>query len=485
VGLVAGYDFLIDASQVISGQLAASGSVNRRAWIGNNWTSTNLAGDWLDRRADLASFNVHANHWALGTPDNVQLSNTEILSATADMSQAVYFSLGCHAGLNVPDQDYGSGDTVETLDLPQVFMRGHAAWIGNTGYGIGGDGTPLSEQMAILLGEELTTGTWQAVGTALALAKQQYYTSRPETEFGFEDEKVMSELTLYGLPMAAVQTPRLPGRAARPLTPMTSRQQAATTACSARETQTYTPLLDNISTADGAYYSVIDSDPGSGAHALDGQPIQPQLVKLVGDNVRGVVLEGGLYITEANFDPVVTRLGNSHVELGNEQAITSTTWLPAQLPSLRWLETLEGYQQTLVLRTGQFFAPLQTERVYTQVTVSLYSIHLPLTRRHPPLPASQPRVMPVIQPSPSPPLTIRGVCRVLVTYSDGQGAWQSIDLNASGGNAWVGDIPQGDSVSYFVQVVDQAGNVSADNNGGLYYSAAGRQYRVYLPLVLR
>jgi hypothetical protein len=88
-----------------------------------------------------------------------------------------------------------------------------------------------------------------------------------------------------------------------------------------------------------------------------------------------------------------------------------------------------------------------------------------------------------------------GIHRVLVAYTAGQGQWESKDLEFDEQTQkWTGAIPGANTTLFFVQVVDNAGNVAVNENKGRYYSlapppplATGRQVgsRVYLPVVVR
>jgi hypothetical protein len=74
---------------------------------------------------------------------------------------------------------------------------------------------------------------------------------------------------------------------------------------------------------------------------------------------------------------------------------------------------------------------------------------------------------------------------VVVAYSLGDEVWESIDLTEGAGEGiWSGELAltKGDSVSYFVQAVDGAGNVARGDNKGFYFEPV--TYDVYLPLVL-
>lgn len=73
--------------------------------------------------------------------------------------------------------------------------------------------------------------------------------------------------------------------------------------------------------------------------------------------------------------------------------------------------------------------------------------------------------------------------RVLVTYTDGQGQWNSFDLDAMDDDIWQGSVMFRGTLEYFIQVVDGAGNVTVEDNDGSYYIVAIPA--VYLPLVVK
>jgi hypothetical protein len=79
-----------------------------------------------------------------------------------------------------------------------------------------------------------------------------------------------------------------------------------------------------------------------------------------------------------------------------------------------------------------------------------------------------------------------GIERVVVAYSLGDGEWRSIDLAYdAGADRWYGELAldEGESVSYFVQAVDGAGNVVSSDNKGFFFEPV--TYEISLPLVLR
>jgi hypothetical protein len=71
----------------------------------------------------------------------------------------------------------------------------------------------------------------------------------------------------------------------------------------------------------------------------------------------------------------------------------------------------------------------------------------------------------------------------VVAYTDGKGVWETVDL-VEHGKSWLGRVGVTKDTEFFVQVVDRAGNVAVDDNGGAYHTFAAWQ-SVYLPLVLK
>jgi len=254
--------------------------------------------------------------------------------------------------------------------------------------------------------------------------------------------------------------------------------------CPASQVYTYYPQLETVSTDIGAYFQALNTDLHSGTQSRLDQPIQPRLVDEVISTTRGVVFEGGVYTIYLAFDPVVTQLGNSEVSPGDETEITGPRWIPSQVASLSQLETLAGPQKTVVVLPGQYRGEDAQQRVYEEVKVSLYASTLSDWQA--------PTVTSVthMAKAASAMITVTatddtGICRVVVAYTDGEGEWASVDLTASGGDTWQGALELTGAVEYFVQVVDEAGNVAVDDNDEGYYEVGPGGYSVYLPVVLR
>jgi hypothetical protein len=78
------------------------------------------------------------------------------------------------------------------------------------------------------------------------------------------------------------------------------------------------------------------------------------------------------------------------------------------------------------------------------------------------------------------------VVRVGVAYTPGDGVWQTTDLTRSvaNPNLWTGTLPLDESIEWFVQALDGAGNVAVNDNKGAYFGPAADN-RVWLPLITR
>ena len=89
-------------------------------------------------------------------------------------------------------------------------------WIGNTGYGYGdSDLIGYSERLALLftdaIGRDIKVGSTYVgapIGDSLARAKRLYVKTAGPGSFSVFDEKVIEELTLYGLPFVNVRVPK-------------------------------------------------------------------------------------------------------------------------------------------------------------------------------------------------------------------------------------------------------------------------------------
>ncbi len=117
----------------------------------------------------VQSINGHANHVSQGSAKSSVTSN-DILNGSTDLTGALIYSVGCHAGLD-PELP-----TNNMVSLAQAFAQKGANYLGNTGYGWGStEGAFFSERVMQDFTQELLRGRSTTIGTALTSAKQRYY----------------------------------------------------------------------------------------------------------------------------------------------------------------------------------------------------------------------------------------------------------------------------------------------------------------------
>ena len=117
----------------------------------------------------------------------------------------------------------GGAPALYSADFPQAVLKQGGNWIGNTGYGYGdSDLIGYSERLALLFTKQIGRDLEHrqpayigaTIGDSLARAKRGYVLSNGPGGFSVYDEKVIEEMTLYGLPFIRVKVPT-PDHAAR------------------------------------------------------------------------------------------------------------------------------------------------------------------------------------------------------------------------------------------------------------------------------
>jgi hypothetical protein len=483
--LVAGYDFVQDSAGVVSSLFKNDEIATDDALIGYSWSGVDFRDKHLNAapRFDVQSINGHANHVTEIAPDNDNVTASEVSTATADLSGALIFSVGCHAGLN----DAG------VLDLPQAFARQRANYVGNTGYGWGGGGIVYSEALMRNYARDLLRDTTAQIGPALMAAKHRYY-ERAATLDAY-DVKVLMQVILYGFPMAGVTS----GGTLSPEDPFPS-AGIVITAPTALGDVNVGSLAFGVSGAfgenEGEDGSFLDLDTWT--HFSAGEPIQPRFFadasSLSGGDLHGAVFLGGTYTDTPAFDPVVALPVNEYVASTGEPAFSAAGWYPPVPFAPHVDNSVLGTADTLVAVLGQYNAETGTERVYTQMTFETYytfsSDVTPPTISH---------IDSVLEPgSGLGRIKVEAgdasdILRVIVAYTDGAGTWQSRDLDYDTAMVrWTGVISAITETQYFVQVVDGAGNVATDVNKDLYYGftpplplIGDGANRIFLPVVLK
>ena len=253
--LVTGYDFLSDQAEAVSEQLEEFGFqpdgtlgltytldvLNNDTWDAQDFSDIWFSGQ-LPQLTDsytntqtnyhLMSINSHFSHFdaipadlaggtffseRLLTPtveiDPRQSYFIDFIPSPETGSATLVYSVGCHSGLNTINQDFNLSQF--RADFPAAAIKQAGNWIGNTGYGYGdSDLVGYSERLSLLLtqalGREITDeGVYigAPIGESLTRAKREYIKTTAPNSFSAFDEKVILQMTLYGLPYTRVLVP--------------------------------------------------------------------------------------------------------------------------------------------------------------------------------------------------------------------------------------------------------------------------------------
>jgi len=229
--------------------------------------------------------------------------------------------------------------------------------------------------------------------------------------------------------------------------------------------------VERRSTAQGDYFSLYDSVflPSNGP----AQPLHFGDVSANSRQARGVILLGATYSTTANFDPLVLEPYNEFMDAPAEGALARDEgWYPPVPVSLQ--TSAEG-KATLTTQVGQYDATTGNLRLYSSLDAEVY--YGSSADQSPPqitvvdglYKQGQVEIkVGAVDPS--------GIGEVFVSYEDSRqsnAAIQSLKLTYNPtSQKWVGSFPGGEYTRFFVQVVDNAGNVLADVNKGRKYTPA-------------
>ena len=472
-----GYDFLQDGANGVAAAFAdivgAPQPTTSPPLIGNLWTRDTLA-NALSTGAGLFGMNGHADHRRLQPAAGADLFSADNLPASLD--GAVVFSMGCHSALSASDASIAGA---VAADWPQTFAgKGAAAYAGNLGYGYGDTVTvAYSEALNVRLARGLRDG--RTIGEALARAKQDYLAGLGIV--GVYDEKAMSELALYGLPMwsldsaAPVQTPPLPAGVTR-----TSTDPDPITGLVVDHYRSE-PTLSPTSLSGGTYWT-----GPSGVQVTHLRPLQPKVEFEVADDAHGILITGLVSSDQQDLDPVYARpivdLSDAEPELPFADVA-----FPAKIQTLVSQETRDGRRASAVLVHGQFFsddtldaAGAGNQRLFARVDLDV--LRSPgADRVAPRFDVLEASVLPgsgivsfTVDAVDLPGANPAGVKRVLVAFRpQGSQTWRFLDLEHGAGGSWGGSASvTGTSVEYFAQAVDAAGNVAVSTNKGLLFAGA-------------
>jgi Tol biopolymer transport system component len=508
--VVAGYDFLTDGATAVKQRLVDQQmTVNSHQpprdpaepvadhFLTEDWSAADIKAALFGQSTPgIASVNAHYDHHRSLPADAHQSGDEDGLFSIGDVEAGrldgrILFTMGCHAGLAVPDGYVGTQSDLAG-DWAQTFGAEKAVFVGNTGYGYGDDtAVALSERLMALYAEHLD-GTL-TVGEALAAAKHAYVGSMGN--YGSYDEKVVQQTVFYGLPMYRLGTPptdadvqpmgmaAMSGSAPQTVNdPLTGLEVAPTGFAAGPGASGFDRFTDDDR---GDYFAVEGEDP----LVTHWRPIQPKKVIDVtvdGLEARGALITGLSSTDELDFDVVFARpavgpaANEPEVEFGGVA-------FPARLSNLTRTGGPEGPKDNLVLMPGQFFSDLDsgettgTQRRYTNMDALVYYGEEPAEELTPPSIDLADAVAADGQVTFAAQLTDdSGVKRAVVLFKDedGTGVWRSVELSFVGPlGRWVGSAPAtfndatNPEIEWFIQAVDGLGNVAASTNKGRMYPA--------------
>jgi hypothetical protein len=247
--MVTGYSFLQDTANKLAGLYETFG-FDQRGSLGTSHTLDVLnndvwrVADFVDRffsgqidqlthdppyegiysRYHLMHINGHFSHYHLEDTDGDIFQAAQLIQPRPARIEDVYFknnglptliyATGCHAGLNVLDEDIAENAPEVRADFPSAVLKQGGNWIGPTSYSYGdafqlGYAEELAWRFAQVLGTNINTSAYRgmSIGQALLQAKQQYLQNVGPGGLNVYDEKVLLATTLYGLPFIRVKVP--------------------------------------------------------------------------------------------------------------------------------------------------------------------------------------------------------------------------------------------------------------------------------------
>jgi hypothetical protein len=410
--------------------------------------------------------NAHYDHHRALAGNGTDIVESGPFAATNAELGRLIFSIGCHSGYGVPNFLYSSPFN---LDWPETdFAAGAIARVANTTYGYGDtDVIGYSEGVEVEFAKRLRQAS---LGEALEFAKWQYIANLAAV--GPYEQKAVNALTFYGLPMYHIGA----GTTVNVPTPPTTFLDAATGLLSF-------PVVSNVTfgspvaTGHGSYFTGPD-----GVDATNNRPFEPK--KIVPDITVPGQIPHGFLITGLGIDPP-----QAHFNAARSRAIPDSANLTPPLSSdVGWPSSISrissflsptGPRQQLVLIHGQFLSDTDNDTTGTGTQTNFNQIAgkvLYSTSKDalPPQLANI-RVTKVATgvafevdatdatgAGPSAPAgTIK---ELLVVYFEpgASSAHVAVLSKTPNTNHWSGGGPLNgsvDSINYFMQAVDAAGNV--------------------------
>ena len=432
---VTGYDFLTDGAEAVRDGLARPGLASTLQ-TSPNWTRANVNDEFFAKSTvpDIGAINAHYNHY-LAQPaaaaSAADLFSTAIVPDGPSLPGRVLFTMGCHAGLNVPDTLLNGPLPPAALDWAQRYAQAQVAiYIANYTFGYGDtEAVALSERLMALFAA-------RAGADDRSLAEQwveslHTYFATAGTAYGVYDEKVMIGANLMGPPWYRVGG--APAVTAPVPTPTTTAGDGLVLG-----SLTVAPSTTQVGPGTGGgptYWS------GESVLSTHYRPIQPVASRPISP-AAGTPPARGIFITALdtqdvpNVKPV---LAHPTIDLGAHEpkANFDETFFPANYVLL----TRTGAQTRAVVAGGQFRPTPGSDRG-TQRLVQSISFDVAFDADE----ASPPQISQVGATQTAPgsirifvrATDVSGVRRAAVLVNDGTN-WQFVPLTAQGGGLYTAD----------------------------------------------
>lgn len=519
---VTGYEFLADGAEAnvraLETGYGLDGVVDCSApdgdvacLIDETWTGDDLA-TALETPYDIVGINGHFDErYALAAsgnsgcadPTNPGGSCSDLFGVDdlpAGFGRTLVYSMGCHAGYSRSDIQIGT--SANAPDWAQTFAEADSLLAANTGFGYG-------DTLVVALGEQLTTyfadeatDAGSSVGNAWVDAKQAYLSDLVVLDA--YHEKTMMQFVFYGLPMYHVDESPAPlaplgqGLASAPAQLVPGDEAALHLSSIGLPALTVqAPLvigsssgpatLAETTTPSGTYYDVdgdrfehsglpiqpLNKIPVAASVAVDGTTYAPRdalVVELVSEDI-------------ADFDPVFFR---PTIDQGaNEpRAEYLDGSFPAEIAAVGLPYFDEGVAaRQLLLAAGQYqgspdVADLGTQRLHTYTEVEVYYGPMGALDKDAPLITRSEGFVgnDVVFFEVDTADAAGSVGRVYVMFREEgavSGAWTGVDLSAGADGTWRGGWPFSSQVAeFFVQAVDDSGNVAISDSKALNFNTA-------------
>ena len=523
--LSTGYDFLSQGATAISNALKSDGEkvTDVISPPSATWDNTVLL-DAMNGTLpgengvpNILSLNAHFDFGRVLTAEGDQPGNndpaqvvqtTDVRSATAPTSTdpndalfgSVLFSVGCHSGLNIPDNEI-ENDVPGGLDTwAKTFADEGALWIGNTGYGYAND--QYISYSAKLMGLFATNLNGSLdVGEALAQAKQ-LYVGQSATLDPF-DLKSMMESTFYGIPNYTLNVPDPPSTTTGSLPPLQlglDPHTDLTTDSFSISGQTPgggpSELGEVTPPEGGSYYEVNNSTLEETAVGFPIEPLNSIDVTDPGVVAHGALITGLSSLDYDNFTPSVAQSDSDTTDDANQVSSLETAF-PATLQQVSSYDLFDPTtgdpvsHQAVNVITGQYIPnpkdPEQgNQRLFTNVAGSAEYTSPSDTQFTPPTVDEAEGVVTgsqvnfsVVASSPVQGTTVKEVLVLFKDATDGGDAatgtsvdWTPVWLSQGADGTWSGgtQAPSSGQVSFIVQAVDSDGNVAMSSNKGVDFT---------------